>query len=144
MLGSIAAAIAGTTGMLERSGGHHDLVSMEGVTVGVDAEPGTVMSHPGDLGVVPDRQPERRGVTAEVLRDSVFRGMAVRVAGKGQAGQARVAGRGEQRQRVPARPPDVPGFRAGIHDQERATALLQLPSDRQTGLPGPDHDGIEG
>jgi len=37
----------------------------------------------------------------------------------------------------------VPDLRAGINDQERAAALLQLPSDRQSGLAGTDHKHIE-
>jgi hypothetical protein len=37
----------------------------------------------------------------------------------------------------------VPGLRAGVHDQERAATLLQLPSDRQAGLAATDHDNIE-
>jgi hypothetical protein len=35
------------------------------------------------------------------------------------------------------------GIRAGVHDQERASALLQLPPDRQSGLAATDHDDIE-
>jgi hypothetical protein len=37
----------------------------------------------------------------------------------------------------------VPGVRAGVDDQERAAALLQLPSERQAGLAATDHDNVE-
>jgi hypothetical protein len=37
----------------------------------------------------------------------------------------------------------VPGLRAGVHDQERAATLLQLPSDGQAGLAGTDDEHIE-
>jgi hypothetical protein len=37
----------------------------------------------------------------------------------------------------------VPDLASGVHDQERPSVLLQLPSDRQTGLAGADHDHLE-
>ena len=87
---------------LEWSGGYHNLGGMVGLAVGVDGEAGSVPGHPGDPRVVSDRQPERRGVALEVLRDSVFRGVAVGVAGEWQARQAGVSGCGEQGEGVPS------------------------------------------
>ena len=129
--------------MLERPGGHHNLGGTESLAVGVHRETGSVPGHPGDPGVVPDRQSERVGVLGEVLRGSVFRGIAVRIAGEWQAREAGVPGRGEQGQRVPSRPPDMADLAPGVHDQERPAALLQRLSDRQTGLAGADHDHLE-
>jgi hypothetical protein len=37
----------------------------------------------------------------------------------------------------------VPDLASGVHDQKGVAALLQLPSDRQAGLAGTDHDHIE-
>ena len=37
----------------------------------------------------------------------------------------------------------MPDLRAGIHDQKCAAALLKLPSDRQAGLAGADHDHLD-
>ena len=66
------------------------------------------------------------------------------VARERQAWQAGVSGSREQGEGVPHRDrQDVPGLRAGVHDQERAAALLQLSSDRESGLAGTDHDDIE-
>jgi len=75
---------------LERSSCHHNPGGAVGLTVGVGREIGSVPADPGDPGVVPDRQSEGGRVVAEVLRDSVFCGVAVRATGEWQAWEAGV------------------------------------------------------
>jgi hypothetical protein len=90
---------------LERAGGDDDLVGMQLAVREFDAVAAVFGVHRGDATLELDGQLEVAGVAGEVADDLVARGVAIRVAGKGEAGEAVVARGREQPQRVPARAP---------------------------------------
>src|SRR4051794_22254366 len=78
-------------------------------------------------------------VVGEVGQHIVPTGMAVRIAGKGEAGQAVVPHRREQLERIPALTPRGRRLLSRFKDHEVARPLREEVADRQPGLTTTDH-----
>ena len=83
------------------------------------------------------------GVLGEVGHHVVAAGVAVRIAGEGQARQAAVASGRKQLQRVPPRAPGGRRLLRRLEDREVATLLSQEIPDRKTGLAAADDDHLQ-
>jgi hypothetical protein len=65
------------------------------------------------------------------------------VPGKRHARQPAVAGRGEQAQRIPSRPPGVADTVVLVEDHERSTPLTKVIADSETGLSTTDDHSLD-
>lgn len=83
------------------------------------------------------------GVGAQVARDVVAAGVAVRVAGEAHAGQGGVPGRGEQGEAVVVARPGPARLPGALQHQHAGEAVSRGQCRRgETGLPGTDDDEI--
>src|SRR5947208_15848782 len=69
--------------------------------------------------------------------------VSVRRAGERLAGEGSVLGGGEQGERIPARAPGVPGFRARLQHHEPQVQTGQVPGHGQAGLTAADYDHVQ-
>ena len=83
------------------------------------------------------------GVLGQIGRNVVAAGIAVRIAGEGQARQAAVASRRKQLQRIPPRAPSGRRLLRRLEDRELATLPSQEIPDRETGLAAADDDHLQ-
>ena len=160
LAGDVAgAAIAGAVQLLnaraERVGDGRDARDLEGtrrddhllrldrVVAEVDDEPIALIRQRADGGVQPDRESEPLDVPLGVGDDLVARRVPVRVAGEVEAGQAVVATRREERERVPALPPGGGDCVRAVEDDEPSSGQGEEVADREARLARADHDDVE-
>ena len=130
-------------GLLERPGRDDYLVGLDAPVFDLDNEAAIAPGQRAHRAVELDRELELGRVPLEVGDHFIPRRVAVGVAGEGQAGQAAVAARREERERVPASPPSRTGRLVGLEDHERPPVLRQEATDCQSSLAGADDDRVE-
>jgi hypothetical protein len=113
------------------------LIGGERLSVGVEHEPPVRLREASYRRVLLDWQLEPLRVLLEIGDHLVPRRIAVGVAGKRQAGQAAVAARREQGERLPPLSPGR-GDRARFDDQEPPTLTSQEIRHGEAGLAGAD------
>src|SRR3954465_8296207 len=129
-------------GRLERTPGDDHLIGDERAVTQLDQEALVTGAHGHDLAIELDRQLERLGVAGEVLDHLIPAGVGVRVAGERHLGQAVVASRREQLQRVPPLSPRRGGLRRRLEDHEAPARTAQEVAEREAGLAAPDHGDV--
>jgi hypothetical protein len=127
---------------LEGPRGDHDLIGLVAAVVELDHVDAARPADGADRTVQLHRQVEVAGVVGQVFHDLVPAGVAVRITGKGQAGQSVVAGRREQLERVPTLAPRPRRLGGRFQDREVTPLLCQEVADRETGLATTDHDHL--
>src|SRR5436190_3224591 len=89
-----------------------------------------------------DREIEAAGVFGQVGRNVVTRRVAIRVAGKGEAGESAVAHRREQPQRVPALAPGRPDLAGRLENRGLAALASEEVPHCEASLAGSDNDHL--
>jgi hypothetical protein len=127
---------------LEGAGGDDDLVGLHAAPVQFDAVAGAGAGAVQPAHAATELDRKVAGVVGEVGDDLVARGVVVRIAGKGLAGEAVVARRREEPQRVPPLAPRGRGGIGGLEDDEVAVLVGEVAADGETGLTAADDDDL--
>ena len=85
---------------------------------------------------------EKPRIGFEIVRYVVLGGKCVSPSRKRHTGQAGIARRIKQAERVPTVPPRVSDALAGIEDLERDSSFCQMVADGEPGLAAADHNGL--
>src|SRR3954451_6950090 len=103
---------------LERAGGHDDLFGLVHAVVELDQVGAVRLAQRLRAAAQLDGQLEATDIVAQVRNNVVPAGVAVRVAGKGETGQAVVARRGKQLERGPSLAPRSRRLLRRLEDDE--------------------------
>ena len=125
------------------SGRHDDVVRLEPTARGREDEPIPLPGERLHVAAGPDVEPEPFGIGLQVVRHLILRREGPPGRGEAEAGQAVVASRREEPQRVPTRAPRVADPLVGVQDHGRPAPSLQEVPRREARLASADDHGLD-